>query len=295
MTQPHPHPVVRRAGTAAAVLALSVTLAGCGGGSDDGAGAAASGSPSASGDPGGASDSAGQQPTSTATTATPEASAGPAGPTPVSAAQLSGIVDDALDDTSGAHLVVDNTLGFLSGEGDIDLRETPSSLAMTLTSSETGDGQPVVVQVIGSSLYLQADAGWLQVDIDSPQNPFGRSFTDQLDPRTVLDVVEREQTRAVERGTVEQDGDTLTVYRITADGPAVAQALAPELASQADVAVPTAVACDLTVDPDGHARTITLGLGADNGTLTYTLTDWRTDISVQAPPASEVSQLPDLG
>lgn len=290
-------PAVRRPLAAAAVLTLALVLAGCGGDdSDPSAGASPSGSASASPGAGSPGVAGSESPSSTATSATPAPTPASSGPEPVSGAQLASIVDEALDDTSAAHLVVDNGLGFLSGEGDVDFRETPSSLAMTLTSDETGDEQAVVLLVVGTTLYLQdGPGGFLSVDVDSPTNPFGSSLTDQLDPRTVMYVVQQHLTRATHRGSIEQDGQELQVYRAVADGPAVAAALAPDLASQQRAAVPASVNCDLTIDPDGHASTITVDLGADNGQIVYTLSDWRTDVAIDAPPAAQVSDLPDLG
>lgn len=286
------HPC-RRPLAAAAVLSLSVVLGACGSGNTSLSGPSGSASPSASASssPTGASAS----PSSTETTATSEPTPAASGPTPVSAAELTTIVDAALDDTSAAHLVVENGLGFLNGEGDVDFRETPSSLAMTLTSNETGDSQQVVVQIIGSTMFLQDGQGFLKVDIDSPSNPFGSSLSDQLDPRTVMDAVEQHLVSASTRGTVEDVGETLDVYRAVAEGPALLQQLAPELAAQDDVVVPATVRCDLTVDSEGHARSITVDLGEENGQLAYQLSDWRTDVSIEAPPAAQVSDLPDLG
>jgi hypothetical protein len=280
---------VTRALAAAAVLALALGLAGCGGSDDDEPAAtptsAAPTTPSAS-----------ETPTSTATTATAAPTADAGGPTRLGDAEAASVLEAAIDDSLGAHLQVENGLGFLSGEGDADFRETPSSLAMTLTSDETGDQQKVVVLVVGTTLYLQdGPSSWLSVDIDSPSNPFGRSLSDQLDPRTVLDAVEQQLVGGTDRGQVEQDGETLHVYRFRAAGPALAQQLAPELASQADVVIPDEVVCDLSVDADGRARSITVDLGADNGQIAYTLTDWRDDVAVDAPPAAQVSALPDLG
>ena len=285
---------VRRPLAAAAVLTSALVLGACGGGSDDssrpGAGAGGSAPPSSPTSP-----ASGGTPTSTATTPTAEPTAQAGGPTRLDAEQAAAVLDDAIDDTSAAHLVVENGLGFLSGEGDVDFRQTPSSLAMTLTSDETGDDQQVVVLVVDDTLYLQDGASsYLSVDIDSASNPFGRSLSDQLDPRTVLGVVEDNLLAASDRGSVDDAGESLSAYRVRADGPAVATALAPELAAQDDVVVPDVVTCDLTVGDDGRARSITVDLG-DDGQIAYTLSDWRTDVGIEAPPSAQTSALPDLG
>lgn len=227
-------------------------------------------------------------PNTAGTSATPEAD-GRA--TPIDAAAFAEVVQTGLDPAQGADLTVDSGLGLLSGKGRIDFRQDPAGLALTLTSSETGDGQPIDLLVVGEVLYLADGDRFLGVGVESTGNSFGASLTDQLDPRIVLAAVQTSLRSAQDRGTVERDGERLRLYRAVADGPTVLADIAPELAGQPDTVVPEEVSADVSVDADGLVRRILVDLGPENGALSYALDGWNPDIAVTAPPASQVDDL----
>lgn len=294
-TPPARRPRTTYAASAVVALVSVVSLAACGGdapsaGPGDGRTDEPSSTPTAS-PPAERAEQAEQAETTpggASTTAAPEEEGGV---TPIDAAAFADVVETGLDPAQGADLSVDSGLGLLGGEGRIDFRQDPAALALTLTSSETGDGQPIDLLVVGEVLYLADGARFLGVGVESTGNPFGASLTDQLDPRIVLAAVQRSLRSAQERGTVEQGGEQLTVYRAVADGPAVLASIAPELADQPDTVVPEEVTADIHVDADGLARRIRVDLGAENGALSYALDGWSTEVAVTAPPASQVEDL----
>lgn len=295
MSRFHARRRVRRTAYAAGGLTVLLSLTACGG--DDGAAAtptpAASGSGSAAPSPSTTLSATppSATPSSTETSGTPEPTPQERGPVALSAEQFATITRGALDPTAGADITIDSGLGYLSGEGSIDFRASPASLALTLTSSETGDDQQITTRIIGDVMYLQDRDRFLAIKVDSPDNPFGAALSNQLDPRKMLGEVQASFRSARERGTVVRDGERLTVYRMSADGPAVLDAIAPELAKQPDTVVPDAVTCDVMIAADGRARGIVIDLGAENGTLSYTLDNWRTDVSIPTPPAAQVDDL----
>lgn len=283
---------VRRAAYALGSLTVLLTLTACGG--SDGSPAASKASTTPSSDPSGSADPtapASVTPSSTETSAVPEPTPGSSGPARVTAKQFAAIVDKALDPSSGADLTVVSGLGLLSGQGQVDFRPDPSSLQMTLTSSETGDDQKFTARIIDDVMYIADGDRFLRIAVDDPGNPFGASLSDQLDPRTMLEDVEASFSSASDRGTVQRQGEQLSVYRAVVDGRSLVNAIAPELATQPDVVVPTTVTCDLSIDADGRARSIVVDLGRDTGAFTYTLDNWRTDVDIATPPPGKVSDL----
>jgi hypothetical protein len=282
---------VPRAAYAVGSLTLLLCVTACGGSEGPGAASSTPGSSSAASAAATASVSPSPTPTSTATTAAPVPVPESSGPTRITAGRLAAIVEQALDPTSAAKLSVVSGLGFLSGQGQIDFRPDSASLQVTLTSSETGDDQTFTARIIDDVMYIADGDRFLRIAADDPANPFGASLSNQLDPRKMLQNVEASFVSARDRGTVEQDGQQLSVYRVVADGPSLVDAIAPEAASQPDVVVPATVTCDLRVDAQGRARRIVIDLGDDLGAFTYTLDSWRTDVDIAAPPAGEVDDL----
>jgi hypothetical protein len=56
--------------------------------------------------------------------------------------------------------------------------------------------------------------------------------------------------------------------------------------------MPENVTYDLWFDADGLLRRMQADLGSDDGTMTVVLSDWGKDVTIQAPPASEVRGAP---
>jgi hypothetical protein len=179
-----------------------------------------------------------------------------------------------------------------------------------------GKGSVVYVRAPMLASYIPAKTPWVKLDPSSlPQQPGGvGAAAAALDPSAILAALES-AVSVGEVGPDTVDGTDATHYRATVDLvkllPSIA-ALAPDAPTDADMQEAKdrltklgldALPIELWVDGDGYLKQLRLALDLSTfapdrpGTsfsLTLTLSDIGEDISIDVPPASQVTDLTDL-
>ena len=198
----------------------------------------------------------------------------------------------ALEKATTAHTTMSMTGDRFSMEadGDVDYTSDPPDVSMKMESDEMG-GQ-LEARMLDGVMYLQMPLlgeKWVQMDLSDPQNPLGDTFGDAFDLGKVVENFRTGLRSATLVGDEEVDGESLTHYRVTLDPSAVADELAP---SEPSADVPETVDYDLWFDDDGLFRRMEADLGPDDGTMTMEFSDWGEDVTIEAPPASDVNEVP---
>jgi hypothetical protein len=179
----------------------------------------------------------------------------------------------------------------MEAEGDVDYSSDPPDVAVTLGGDRFGEGTEV--RLVDGVMYLKTPMfgeKFVRLDLSDPDNPLGEKFGDLFDLRTVLDGI-RDGLRSVTLvGEEEVDGERLRHYRVEMD-PSEAMSQADPSAS-APAEAPENVTYDLWFDADGLLRRMQADLGSDDGTMTVVLSDWGEDVTIEAPPAREVTGAP---
>ena len=268
---------VRRALAAAAATATVLALAGCGG--DDGE-AADKASSTAS-----ASDSSAPADAATGDS-DPGGSAGSG--EEMSADEFAGLLKDALDKATTAHVTMDlgGTVG--SGEGDADYTKSPPELAMKLTMDALGG--EVEVRLVGGTMYMQSATfgdKWISIPLDDPNNPLG-AIGSNLDVKKQIEVFADAVTSATYEGAEDVDGESLDHYTATVDTTELLQNLPSAAAGQVDV--PESMTQDWWFDGDGLIRKFSSDFGG--AATVMTLSEWGEDVDIEAPPSDEVTTMP---
>lgn len=175
----------------------------------------------------------------------------------------------------------------MSGEGFVDYSDERPAVSLSMTNAALGEGRIEMRMVDGVAYVAMPGLGagrFIEIDAEQLAGKAGVG----LDPREALesfvDGVERVQLI----GEDEVDGDdvrhyTLTVDRTKIDG---AQEL-PE-----GVRLPQDLAYDVWLDDDDRIRRMSMDLGA-SGALDMTMSDWGTPVTIKAPPAEEVIEMPE--
>ncbi|MDI6911110.1 hypothetical protein [Nocardioides sp.] len=198
-----------------------------------------------------------------------------------------------------AHLTMKSEMGAagsMTGEGDADYRGDQPVARMTITSGFVADGMEA--RIVDGALYLNLgrlshDRFW-KLDLDDPDSPLG-ALGSQLDPRSAVDLL----AKGLEKVTyVGPDGD-LAHYRASVDPQAVLDALGG-LGSMGDrmggagaPAVPDSLDYELWLDGQGRVTRLTSTMG-DLGSVEMTMSDFGADVSVEAPPADQVTEMPPM-
>ncbi len=270
MTRRSPRATLRRTVAALALSATAVTgLAACG--SDD--------------EPKPAAASAGGQATTTG---------------PVDAVELASAMTSAYEDVTSARVslsVEGLPGGGVSAEGVASYDGESPAVDLTMDAM----GQSIELRVVDGVAYLGGPLAamlgggspWVGLDLSSVDlSSLG------LDPSGMTGSFDPEQMAAtlgsaaeIERDGEERvDGETLERYTVTLDPSALAELL-PEAAD----ALPTEpVEQTVLLDDADRLRELTMDLPLPTGetaTLTLRMGDYGTDVTVEAPPAADVTML----
>lgn len=255
--------LVRRA-LAAAVLPLALTsLSACG--SDEGAKA---------------EDSSAGPSSSSPTADTPEAGS------TVAPADFADLYRSSFDNTTTAHMNMDlQMMGQqIAGEGDVDYSQDSPAVAMTMDGAAFGAGG-LEVRLVDNVMYLNmgsmTQGKFVKMDLDSPGNPLG-SLADSMDPSRSMDALESALTKVTYVGS-DSDGDH---YKATVDTAALLKGMGQDAPASAQV--PTSMSYDAWFDSEGRFSRMVMDMGS-TGTTELALSDFGTDVTIEAPPASQIT------
>jgi hypothetical protein len=262
---------------ATAATAALLALAGCGG---DNAGDSAADKAAAAATP-----AASESPTEGG-----EDFAAPATGEAVSGEEFTDLLRTALDEATTAHVTMD--LGAAgSGEGDADYTETPPELAMKMSMDALGGD--VEVRMVDGTIYVKsATMGdqWVSIPLDDPNSPFG-DLGSNLDLASQFETFAAAVTEATYDGPEDVDGETLDHYTTSLDAKKLVESVPGAAASGGEL--PDALTAEWWFDEGGRVRKFSSDFGGSATVLT--LSDWGTDVDIEAPPSDEVTTMPGMG
>lgn len=284
------HLTVRSAG---AVLALSMTLVASGCGSDDPGpnDTAASnsvspkpGDPTTPGKPG--------DPTSTDTPkapATDEPAKLPAGDD-FKAEDLIALVTHSFEKGRSAKvsMVSSGTEAASTTKGVIDYSTTPPSMKLTTTTPAL-QGQESEVLLVGKNMYMNmgdvSDGKYIKMSLDGEAG----SMLDvsQLDPAQSFKSFNKGITSLKSAGKEKVGGLELTRYDAVID----TKAVLGDNKAAAGVDMPKTMNYSFSFDKEGMLRRVVTDMGS-LGKSTMTYDDWGIKVSIKAPPAKDVTEMP---
>jgi hypothetical protein len=189
-----------------------------------------------------------------------------------------------------AHATMSGDFGSqMHGEGDVDYGGDSPSSAMTV-SGMMGAGD-TDVRLVDGVMYLNLgqlskDKFW-KIDLNDPDSPFG-SLGAQLDVKSSVELLEKGMT------SVEYVGpeDGLDHFTATVDPEVLLEAMGPQASAGAS-ALPKSLDYDIWLDEDNRVNQLSFTLGK-LGTLEMTLSDFGKDVTIEAPPADQVTDMPDM-
>lgn len=243
----------------------------------------------------------------------PKPAAAPASPAtatgPVDAVELASAMTAAYEDVTSARVSLDvaglpgggevSAEGVVSYDADTDAGTGPAA-SLTMDAM----GQSIELRVVDGVVYLGGPLAamlgggspWVGLDLSTVDlSGLG------LDPEQLTGAFDPEQLAAalgsaadIERdGEETVDGETLQRYNVTLDPSALA-----ELMPGAAAALPTEpVEQTVLLDDADRLRELTMDLPLPTGetaTLTLRMSDYGADVTVEAPPAADVTLLDGL-
>ena len=170
-----------------------------------------------------------------------------------------------------------------------------------MKASGTG-AQAMEMILVDKAMYMKSDAfgtgdKWLKIDLSDPNSLFGM-IGKATDPEVMFKAMESPKKLELVGGE-EVDGVETNHYRITMDPTSYLKAMEFP-AAMADM-LPKELVTDMWVDGDNLPRKFaqTVEVKAPGGPATTsntegTYSDFGTDVEIEAPPASEVTEQPGM-
>jgi hypothetical protein len=189
-----------------------------------------------------------------------------------------------------AHATMSGDMGSqISGEGDVDYGgDTPSS-AMTVSGMAGSDDAEV--RLVDGVMYMNlgelSKGKFWKLDLSDPNSPFG-ALGSQLDVKSSVALLEKGMTSVEYVGA--EDG--LDHYTATVDTQVLLGAMGPE-ASAGTSGLPKSLDYDIWLDDDNRVNKLSFTMGK-LGSMEMELSDFGKDVTIEAPPADQVTKMPDM-
>ncbi|WP_460828611.1 hypothetical protein [Nocardioides hungaricus] len=189
--------------------------------------------------------------------------------------------------------------GEMTADGQIDYTKSPPEVAMTMTSPLGGGDMEV--RMVGGIMYLSlgqmTEGKFWRIDPADPNSPLGQmglgSMLDQFDPAKMLTSMQDGISQVVYAG--QQDG--LDQYDLTIDMKQMLDSMGGDLPKGAESQLPATMTYSLWLDDQGRFSKMSMDempMGGMSGSMEMTVSGWGEDVTIEAPPADQVTKMPDL-
>ena len=176
--------------------------------------------------------------------------------------------------------------GTLNGEGDVDYSQAKPAASMVMSGQMLGSGK-LEVRLVDNTMYLnlgQVTQGkFVKLDLSDPNNPMGASFAESMDPSRAMDALES----ALQKVTYVGEDSHGQHYRATVETAAMLKNMGENVPGGASL--PKTMTYDAWFDDQGRFTHMEMDMGT-LGTTEMTLSDFGTDVTVEAPPASQITE-----
>jgi hypothetical protein len=219
----------------------------------------------------------------------------------VPADQFVDIVAAGVEASTTAKLSTSTAFGgtTMSGNGVIDYTQDPPAIRM---EQDLGGGSTTVISVDGISyinLGQLSQGKYWKVDPADPDGPFAElglgEVLKQNDPLASLQAMEDGIEKVTYVGEEDVDGRDLDHFELTVDLEAALETLGSDVPKDATQGMPKALSYDLWLDDEGRFARMLMEMPVmgQSSTSEMVIDDWGTDVSIEAPPAGEVTEMPD--
>jgi len=220
----------------------------------------------------------------------------------VPADQFVDIVAAGVEESTTATVTTTSTFGgtTFTGDGVVDYTQEPPALSMR---TELGAGAAAEVISIDGVAYISlgdlSQGKYWRIDPSDPDSPFAALGMDEVlqqsDPVAALRAMEDGIEKVTYVGEEDVDGRDLDRFEMTVDLATATKNLGSDVPRSALKGLPEALTYDVWLDEEGRFGKMVMELPVmgRSSTSEMVVDDWGTDVTIEAPPADEVTEMPD--
>ncbi|ANH39287.1 hypothetical protein I601_2871 [Nocardioides dokdonensis FR1436] len=216
----------------------------------------------------------------------------------VSTDEFIGLVTGAFEKATTAKLTMSSESAGapMVGEGEVDFSSNPMAMKFLMPDPAGGGGESEVIMV-DSVMYMQmaeAQGKYVKIDFsDMGGGALGSMMADSMDPSKQAELMERGLVSATFIGEEDVDGEDMDHYSATVDGEDALKSI-EGFEDLPKSAIPDDMTYDIWFDDEGLVRKIVFDMAEAGGATEMKMDDWGTDVSIEAPPADQVTTMADM-
>jgi len=214
----------------------------------------------------------------------------------IDAEEFTKLVSEAVDHSTTAHIAMRlESQGLtMTATGVADYTGDDPAMALKMRAPAMGAGV-IEIRMVDRVMYMampmiDSSGKFLKIDLDDPNNPLADSVGDMtsFDPQSTLQMFSQGLQKVVKVGVEDIDGDTTTHYRVTTDTTAMQESLE---GATPGATLPDVLTYDVWLDDQYRMRRMTTEIG-DQASVVMEASDWGAPVTITAPPASQVEDMP---
>ncbi|MFJ9391138.1 DUF6612 family protein [Nocardioides sp. NPDC101246] len=177
----------------------------------------------------------------------------------------------------------------MTGEGDI--QKEPPAQHSTMKMSGGSMNMDLETILVDEKIYIKGMMGdsWVTASTDDLAKMGGTSLESMSNPLAFFDGMEESIESSKFEGEETVDGTETKHYSFTVDS----AGLAKSLGADSTTGMPKTIDQDIWVDGDGLLRKAEVGMG-EMGTVEMVLSKHGEDVTIEAPPADQVTDMPSM-
>lgn len=223
----------------------------------------------------------------------------------VTAQQFADILAEGIQESTTARMSTSTSFGGveMTSDGVVDYTTSPPSLQMQ-TALPGGNGTFEVISVDGL-MYLDlgqmSQGKFWRIDPSDPDGALAGLGLDKVleqnDPVAALRAMADSLDEVVYVGEEQVSGRDLDRFEMTVDLAAATKGLGADLPPSATKSMPKTLTYDVWLDDEGRFAQMVMELPTPGGAseTRMVMDDWGTDVGIEAPPADQVTEMPDPG
>ncbi len=210
----------------------------------------------------------------------------------------------AIADAESAHVTMEvngNGQQAMTGEGDVSYAGDSTAMQMTMSIPQKGTGE-MEIRMLDGVMYMAMPpmtpkGKFVKIDTNDPNSPLGDlGGVTTGDPLATFDAFDAGLQDVEYVGAEDVEGEQMDHYVLTVDAKKAAKAQGQKWQQ----GMPDTISYDMWLDDSDLMRRIEFDMGAmmgqggsgGSGGMVMTMSDWGKPVSVKAPPAKDLMELP---